>query len=57
MLHRSLEVLDLQNQMEPAEAATTLDAINKENASASIYNEDNEQLPNTLKESFGFDRS
>ena len=33
MLHRSLEVLDLENQMEPAEAATALDAIFTDNAS------------------------
>ena len=51
MLHRSLEVLDLENHMEPAEAATALNAIFTDCASVSIANEDYEQLPNTLKES------
>ena len=38
MLHRSLEVLevlDLENQMEPAEAATAHDAMFKDNANVS----------------------
>ena len=37
--------------MEPAEAATAFDAIFKDSASASMANEDDAQLPNTLKES------
>ena len=48
MLHRSVEVLDLDNQMEPAEAATALDAIFKDSAGAS--------MPNTQRV-FAFDRS
>ena len=51
MLHRSLEVLHLKNHMEPAEAATALDAIFTDSASVSMANEDDEQRPNTLKES------
>ena len=51
VLHRSLEVLDLEYQMEPVEAATGLDAIFKDSASASMANGGDEQLPNTLKES------
>ena len=37
--------------MEPAEAATALDSIFKDSASASMANKDDEQLPNTLKQS------
>ena len=57
MLHRSLEVLDLENQMKLAEAATPLDEIFKDSISASMANVDDEQLSNTLKGEFGFDRS
>ena len=51
MLHRSLEVLDLENHVELAEAATALDAIFTDSASVSMANAEDEQLPNTLKES------
>ena len=37
--------------METVEVVTALDAIFKDSASASMSNEDDEQLPNTLKES------
>ena len=55
MLHRSLEALDLENQMEPAEAATALDAISKDSASAFMANED--PAAQHPEREFGFDRS
>ena len=51
MLHRSLEVLALENHMEPAEAATALDAIFTDSARVFMAYEDDEQLPSTLTES------
>ena len=49
MLHRSLLVLELDNRMESAKAATALDAIFAD--STSMNHDDDAQLSNTSKES------